>query len=240
MRQVTISAGAWRCDDGATSREDPLDKPRHILVVIDPTATEHPAFERASRLARAFGARVELFVCHVQPGASVHVDTLRLESMVEQLRGMGIEATADESSAATLHVGIVRKVLSARPSLLIKDTHPHTLLRRTWLANTDWQMIRVCPCPVLLVRPGPWSEPARIAAAVDIALPGEKPAELDHALLDAAETFALASGVSLHAAHAYLPVSELAARATVAVVPMAAGVEPARVIGDREKMAREN
>jgi universal stress protein E len=217
-----------------------LDKPRHILVVIDPTATEHQALERASRLARVFGARVELFVCHVQPDAPLHVDSLRLESMLEELRGMGIEATADESPAKTLHVGIVRKVLSSQPSLLIKDTHPHTLLRRTWLANTDWQLIRLCPCPVLFVRPGAWSEPARIAAAVDIALPGEKPAELDHALLDAAETFALANGVSTHAVHAYLPVTELAARATVAVVPMAAGVDPARVIGDREKMAREN
>jgi universal stress protein E len=75
---------------------------------------------------------------------------------------------------------------------------------------------------------------------VDIALPGEKPAELDDALLDAAETFALASGATMHAVHAYLPVTELAARATVTVVPMAAGVDPARVIGDRENLAREN
>ena len=139
-----------------------MDRPHRFLVVIDPTATEHPAFERAGRLARLFGARVELFVCHAQPNAPVHVDSLRLETLVGELRGMGIEATADESSAATLHVGIVRKVLDSRPTLLIKDTHPHTLLRRTWLANTDWQLIRLCPCPVLFVRPGAWSDPPRI------------------------------------------------------------------------------
>jgi hypothetical protein len=34
-----------------------------ILCVIDPTATEHPALERAAWLARALGASLELFIC---------------------------------------------------------------------------------------------------------------------------------------------------------------------------------
>lgn len=217
-----------------------MDKPRHILVVIDPTATQHPALERARCLALAFHARIELFVCHVTPPTGgQRIDELRLQTLANGLREQGIETSTDEASDATIHGGILRKVLRSQPSLVVKDTHPHSLLRRSVLANTDWQLIRLCPVPLLFVRPGEWQEPPRVAAAVDIALPGEKPAALDHLLLAAAESFTLASHGLLHAAHAYLPVSGIAAIATTVAVPMAAGLDPAQIVADNVAFARE-
>lgn len=217
-----------------------MDKPRHILVVIDPTATHHPALMRARMLARAFGARVELFVCYVtHAAAELRIDELELEKLANGLREQGIETTTDEASDATLHTGILRKVLKSRPSLVVKDTHPHSLLRRSFLANTDWQLIRLCPAPLLFAHPGEWGRPPRIAAAVDVALPGEKPAVLDHLLLSAAQSFALATDGLSYAVHAYLPVSGLTATATALAVPMAAGVDPARITTDGELLARE-
>jgi universal stress protein E len=217
-----------------------LQRLRHILVVIDPTATQHPALARARELARLSGARVELFACNTRRDTEPMMTEEQLEKLAQGLFDIGIETTVDVCSAATLHIGIVRKVLRCDPSLLVKDTHPHTLLHRTWLANTDWQLIRLCPCPLLFVRPGPWGDPPRIAAAVDIALPGEKPAELDRTLLSAAESFALTCRGQLHAVHAYLPVSEFAAKAVVSAVPMATGFDAARVIADRETLVRED
>jgi universal stress protein E len=217
-----------------------MDKPRHILVVIDPTATEHPALMRARMLARAFGARVELFVCYVTNATTqLHIDELRLEKLANGLREQGIETTTDEASDTTLHTGILRKVLRSQPSLVVKDTHPHLLLRRSFLANTDWQLIRLCPAPLLFVRSREWGHPPRIAAAVDTALAGEKPAALDHLLLGAAESFSLATKGQLYAAHAHLPISAIAAGATAAAVPMAADADTARIIADGEALARE-
>jgi universal stress protein E len=92
---------------------------------------------------------------------------------------------------------------------------------------------------LLFVRQGEWCHPPRIAAAVDIPLPGEKPAALDHLLLSAAESFSLATGGLLHAVHVYAPVSGIAATATALGVPMAAGVDPARIVADGELLARE-
>jgi len=217
-----------------------MERPRHILVVIDSTATQHPALMRARMLALAFGARVELFVCYVtHAAAELRIDERGLEKLANGLREQGIETTTDEASDATLHTGILRKVLKSRPSLVVKDTHPHSLLRRSFLANTDWQLIRLCPAPLLFVRPGEWRRPPRIAAAVDIALPGEKPAALDHFLLSAAESFALATHGLSYAVHVYLPVSGLTATATALAVPMATGVDPARITADGERLARE-
>jgi len=215
-----------------------MERPRHILVIIDPTAEQHPALARARDLALAFAARVELFICYTRRDGEIRADEMELERLASGLRELGIETCTDEASDASLHTGIVRKVLRAQPSLVIKETHPHTLLRRSVLANTDWQLIRMCPAPLLLVRPGHWSKPPRIAAAVDVARPGEKPAALDHSLLAAAETFALATGGLLHAVHAYTSVTELAATATVRAVSMASGVDPAQVIADQENMVR--
>ena len=217
-----------------------MERPRHILVVIDPTATQQPALERARILALAFDARLELFVCHVAGAAGeMRIDELRLEELANGLREQGIETSTEETSDVAVYSGVLRKALRSQPSLVIKDTHPHSLLHRTVLANTDWQLIRVCPTPLLFVRPGNWSRPPRIAAAVDIAVPGEKPAALDHLLLSTAESYALATNASLHAVHVHLPVSDVAATATSLAVPMAAGVDSSRIVADGVALARE-
>ena len=174
-----------------------METPRQILVVIDPTSNRQPALARARQLALFFGATLQLFVCYTDSKHETQVDRRVIEGKLNRLRKSGIECSAELVSDRALHTGIIRKVLRSQPSLVIKDTHPHTLLRRSWLGNTDWQLIRLCPAPLLFVRPGPWGRPPRIAAAIDVAQPGEKPAQLDHSLLAAAETFALASGGEL-------------------------------------------
>jgi universal stress protein E len=155
------------------------------------------------------------------------------------LREQGIDTVTDECSAPTIHAGVVAKVLRSRPSLVIKETHPHSLLRRSLVSNTDWQLIRTCPAPLLFVRPGEWGQKVRIAAAVDICMPGEKPAALDRALLGAAETFALATGAEMYAVHAYVPVSEVTAAATTLAVPMASNATADQIIRENEIRARE-
>lgn len=216
-----------------------MDRPRNILVVIDPTAAHHAALERARVLALAFGARVELFVCYVKHDSlEVHVDEVELERLANGLREQGIETTATEASDVAIHTGVLRKVLKSEPALVIKDTHPHSLLRRTVFANTDWQLIRLCPAPLLFVRPGAWRQPPRIAAAIDIAVPGEKPAALDHLLLATGETFALAARSSLEAVHVHVPVSDVVASATALAVPMAAGFDADRIVADGVALAR--
>jgi universal stress protein E len=217
-----------------------METPRHILVVIDPHATQHPALGRARHLARAFGASIELFVCYTPRDRELQLNSADLERVAAELRAEGIICTIDVATEPTVHNCIVRKVLRSPPSLVIKDARPHTLLRRSWLVNTDWQLTRLCPVPVLFVHPGPWDASPRIAAAVDVAQPGEKPAQLDHALLSTAETFALATDGVLHAVHAYVPVSTLAAGATVRAVSLASEVTPDQVITDNEALVRED
>ena len=38
----------------------------NILVIVDPTANEHPAVEKAAALAQKCGARIELYACETK------------------------------------------------------------------------------------------------------------------------------------------------------------------------------
>jgi len=82
--------------------------------------------------------------------------------------------------------GLVRRVLKRRPQLLLVESHRHSALARPFLSNTDWELIRNCPCPVWLSKPARAKRGGRVIAAVDPLHAHAKPAALDHAILEQA------------------------------------------------------
>jgi universal stress protein E len=98
---------------------------------------------------------------------------------------------------------------------VVKDTHHHTVAQRTFLTNTDWELIRGCPVPLLLVKPIPWSPAHRIGAAVDPGHLDDKPRLLDRCILDEASRLGQQLGGELHAFHAYIPAAIVAASASM-------------------------
>ena len=218
-----------------------------ILAVIDPTTDAQPALARAAMLARRCGAMLELFICDFDPSLSGQpfFDTdklrqLRDEFLAERLEYL--EETADELRAGGLAVethvhwdnplyrGVVRRVAESAPDLVVKDTHYHTALRRTLFTNTDWSLIRTCPAPILLAKGGDWPAVPRIVAALDPGHLGDKPAALDHDILDWGELFAARMGGELHAVHAFFPAALLAATTTMAGMPLVSGVTAAEIV----------
>ena len=171
-----------------------MKAPKKILVVVDPTATEHPAVERARWLAKKTGASVELFTC-------------------EPDRSLGAE--------------IVRKVARSRPDLVVKDTHYHRLIRRSLFSNTDWNLIRACPAPLMLVRTGSRAAVKTIVAAVDPLHAHDKPARLDHGIITAAQELADVANGELHVVHAFDPATAYAISADAMSFPIGAPIDVA-------------
>jgi universal stress protein E len=131
-----------------------------------------------------------------------------------------------------LYRGIVRRVAESAPDLVVKDTHYHTALRRTLFTNTDWNLIRTCPAPILLAKGGDWPAVPRVLAALDPGHLGDKPAALDHDILDWGELFAARMGGELHAVHAFFPAALLAATTTMAGMPLVSGVTAAEIVAN--------
>lgn len=173
---------------------------RTLLVVIgDPFAGEQPALAKAAALSLRSGARLVLLNTFMipQPVHDVPMDSRsqiiasairerreRLEALAANagVRGAKCIVTWDYPS----HEAIVRQVAKIKPDVLLTASHRHGRLARWLLANTDWELIRQCPCPIWFVRSARMKQKQRILVAVDPFHAHDKPAALDERLVHAA------------------------------------------------------
>jgi universal stress protein E len=220
-----------------------------ILTVVDPTAGEQPALARAADLSAALGVSIELFICDYDQylGAGrlfdsgglekaresvIKWDLERLERMRTPLVDRGLDVAIDARWGHPLDRCIAQKALESQPQLVAKDTHYHSLLKRTILSNTDWNLIRSCPTPLLLVKPRAVAPRPVILAAVDPTHEHDKPAELDKAILAFAKELATATGGLLKVVHVYDTAPAIAAASdtltstiSVPIQEITAGIE---------------
>lgn len=217
-----------------------------ILVIVDPTAQQHTAVDKGALLAKKLGARLELYVCDTKASRDVRlaahaakradqpfVTNLKafLEDLAKPIRGQGLDVTTDVECADPLHTALVDRARRTTADLIIKDTHHHSFAQRTFLTNTDWELIRACPVPLLLTKPNPWASSPKVCAAVDPGHANDKPALLDNRIADHAAIVAKRLGGELHLLHVYLPVAIVAAAA--------AGSPPMAMTVSAEDLARE-
>ena len=193
---------------------------RKILVALmGPGEESASALERAESLARHHGAEVELFACvynqHVAgerffdtPGLEKARDAMvtaaqeALEEMAAQLGGGGMKTSVHAAWDYPVHEGIVRRVMESGADLLIVQSGRNGGKRKR-LANTDWQLIRTCPCALLLVRSEDWPGYTRIVAAVDPMHDHDKPASLDRRILNTARSVGSSYSAELHVLHTF-------------------------------------
>jgi universal stress protein E len=211
---------------------------RHILVAIgDVRRAPRSELRKAGALARAARATVELFhaIDEPDPGRSFpetasraeverHRDAIvekyrrRLERFARDasLRGVTVRSTAVWDYPP--HAAVIRRALATRSGLVIAAARGHRFGARLLLRNTDWELIRHCPVPLLLVKsPRTYRRPL-ILAAVDPRHTHARPADLDARLLQTSGEIARLLHGSLQVFHAYMPL--------VTVQPMVAAAAP--------------
>lgn len=208
---------------------------RHILVAIG-SLKHSPKSElhKAAAIAKAWGASVELFHVIDEPDPRrSYPETSTLETVEKQRAAVVAKCEARlqrfasdptlrrvELTCAAVwdhppYDAIVRRALAAKADLVIAATHGHRFGERLVLRNTDWELIRYCPVPLLLVKSRrPYYKPV-VLAAVDPFHAHAKPADLDARLLRAAGQFAQLLKGNAHLFHAYMPL------VTVDVAPVA-------------------
>jgi universal stress protein E len=204
---------------------------RRILIAIrDERHAPRGALRKAAALARANGASIELFHAVNDPEAldalrrgyvagreadaiaeSVrHRCARRLEKLITLKDLEGLKVTCASTWDFPSHEAIIRRVLATGADLVIATVQPKGIGSRLLLANTDWELIRHCPCPVLIAKTRrSWRRPA-VVAAVDPFHAHEKPAALDREILHAGKYFARELGGALHAFHSYMPLTVIA------------------------------
>jgi len=201
---------------------------KHILVPIRTLRGARATLRKAAALARSSGADIEIFHAIDEP---VLVDPERREPYVIALQRRsasilqkwqqrleklaadpdlaGLQVTATAAWDYPAHEAIIRRVNTIHADLVVASTWHHSAGMRLFLANTDWELIRHCPCALLLVRSAPVYQYPKIVAAVDPFQAHAKPADLDLQILRNANSVAGLLGGEAHAFHAYKPVAAI-------------------------------
>lgn len=218
---------------------------QRILVVDGPDRSSDEALVRAAALAKGPGAEITVLapIGHVPrlfPGADLDVEELVVEAHRTHLAATAARLRALGANVRTkLRVGvpvveIVREVLESRAELLVKVQDPSSA-RRSRFGSADNQLLRKCPCPVWIVRPGEHLPYTRVVAAVDPFddRPG-RDARLDHKILDWALRIARQDGAELVIAHAW----ELVGESLLAGAR--GGLSPAALTALRDEVRREH
>jgi universal stress protein E len=196
---------------------------KRILVAIkDPAARALPALVKAAQLAQALDAKLVLFHALATP---VYLETdfeyvnelngveqrtqaaarERLERLAQRLRRHGIEVSVSAEWDYPVYEAVIRAARRAAADLIVAERHAGRHLAAGLLHLTDWELLRLAPQPVLLVkRPRPYRRP-RVLAAVDPDHRYAKPVRLDREILQAGALLARALHGTLHAVHAYSP-----------------------------------
>jgi universal stress protein E len=209
-----------------------MKKLKSITVAIsDLFRAQQPAATKAAAIAQRCGARLTLLNTFMLPqpmpglpmgdsqamlDATARLRKRHLRKLAQTLeRKMGIKIRCEVHWDHPPHAAIVRHVLEKKPDLLVADSHRHNRLVRMVLANTDWELIRNCPCPLLFVRSAKLPVKPKLLVALDPTHSHAKPSRLDAHLLSAANIVAHGIGGQVGAAHAYVKPNKVVFSPTV-------------------------
>lgn len=230
---------------------------RRILVAVkDPWARPNPALEKATQLARALRARVQLFHALSNPlyidvaeveGVSISKleqtehsrASRRLEILAGRLEKAGIPAEAKVEWDFPPHEAVIRAARRFDAHLIVAERHA-TAHHLAWVLRfTDFELLRLAPMPVLLVKTrGTYDHPA-ILAAVDPSHAYSKPLRLDREILSCAAQITHALRGSLHAVFAFDPLPAPAVEAGLALSGMTDAIAVETESRARATLARE-
>jgi universal stress protein E len=129
----------------------------------------------------------------------------RLERTGNRLRREDLIVTTNVRTGSPILEAILRQVRLTKADLLVIEARKHNVFARLLLTQTDFELIRRCPVPLLIVKGrAAWRSP-RILAALDPFHTNDKPRELDGEIVNAARAVAAVVRGSVHAAHIYRP-----------------------------------
>ncbi|CAM3519261.1 universal stress protein [Parendozoicomonas haliclonae] len=147
-----------------------------ILAIVDTRKEISIALNRARMIAKATGVPLVALAPNPHPTEQTKA---ALEAMLKPLRDEGLDVTGSEQ----WHGGVIETIIHVRQvercSLVIKQPKKEHGLKTLISRPEDWNLLRQCRVPILLVRNDTSWMKGRILAAIDAC-----PKDSDHAILN--------------------------------------------------------
>jgi universal stress protein E len=207
-----------------------------VLVAIKPSQRGLPlAAQHARSLAQSVDGRILLVsaiydsrtaarsergdtAAATMRARAIEAERVELERLAQSLRDWGAAVSTQVLWEAPAYGAIAHAASEWRADLVVVGVHEEPSLR-TRLTDTDWQLMRHCPCPLLLVKDPSFDGYPTILAAVDPLHPLAEATRVDAAVLGIARQFARAFGSQLRTVHAYPDPDAFALASAVQVEP---------------------
>jgi len=191
-----------------------------ILVVIDPDESEHGGLSRITSMpVDVADFYVELYVersstplrekwmasaagHEVAPQTTNH-KLIWLESLVQPLRDLGYAIETRVIVFDRLYETIIQRAAVLHADLIFKPLRQHGFLRRALFSATDWNLVRCCPVPLLLINHANAIHAKPVIAAVDVDAEDVAHKELNQIVLSQARQLADLLNSTVHLVNAY-------------------------------------
>ena len=217
------------------------NKIQRILIAVRPRQRGLPlAASHARFLAQSLDAEIALMSCVVESRSTsglaladpVTVTDLQIESfdrgqhqqaqleeLAQPLRDAGLTVTTRVSAQRPVYQSILSEAANWQADLLVVGVHEPKLIPHTRLTDIDRQLMRLCPCPLLVVRNPNVERYGAILAAVDPLHRHAEPAGFDQAVLRAAGELSHAFNARLCVTNVYLDPDNFEVVSSVEVQP---------------------
>lgn len=194
---------------------------KRFLVVADPYGSQQRIIPRAADLAARLRARITVvgFVYAHLASLPVRIDEAAIQSLQDDLIQSHRRKIQEKLDSLTYDVEanievhwekrvadwINRHVQDQDYDMVIKGGHRSETFLYT---STDWQLLRGCRAPVLLLAARRWRKGRHVMAAVDLGTRVRSKLALNYQIAQEAASMATALGCQLHIGYA-VPFSEV-------------------------------
>jgi universal stress protein E len=197
------------------TRRITMNRFQNIIYFADGAREADQALHRAFRLAESNHARltlVDVIEPIDPPGDLADRFKIDLASMLRKQRQEELEALGEplrgpecliypKVLTGTPFIEVIKAVREGGYDLVIKSARPTEGLSGRLLGSTDLHLLRKCPCPVWVDRPGGEAHYSRILAAVDPMAPAED--NCARLVMDLATSLAQRESATLGVIHAW-------------------------------------
>lgn len=188
-----------------------------ILFLNRPGLDDSHALKRAARLAEENGAELKLIEVHVTVNPGPEMDQQKLShsaliSATKAQRQLHLESLAEPYRThiqistdiffGVAFIEIIMEVQRHGHDLVVLAPEKHNLGTMIF-GSTDMHLLRKCPCPVWIVKPGSDEPFQNIMAAVDMDPSDDRKEPLNRQIIELASSLAQTEGSRLHIAHAW-------------------------------------
>ena len=189
----------------------------NILIVIDPEESNYTALERIKEIPATADVdyKVDLYFDAAPVTARrANSNSLRegiaakqaaVDKLVAPYKDMGYRITTSVIQIHRLYEDIIKSARDYKADFVFKSVRQHAPLKRMFYTSTDWNLIRMCPTALLLVRDQGTVRGKPVIASVNIDDEDPEHQELNRIVLAQANALAEVLGAKVHLIYAYGP-----------------------------------